>query len=138
MEGTKEAGNFNEVRLCNDLLSVPSVAPKQVSVQSKGPYSILVKWSPMSSKDVNGVLMGYNVHYKQIVARNKRSNSAGVVQATNVSSPSVEIVGLKPFSLYRITVAAFTKKGNGPPSAPATLRTDEEGRARQSRIYIII
>ncbi|KAK3755298.1 hypothetical protein QZH41_014606, partial [Actinostola sp. cb2023] len=110
--------------------SVPTAAPKHVTVQSLGPKSILVSWSPLSPKDVNGVLHGYYVHYEHIVSRTRRSPSIGVLHVSNVSVSSIEIQGLQPFSVYKVAVSGFTKKGSGPKSAAVTVTTDEEVPSR--------
>lgn len=98
-----------------------------MSVQSLGPKSILVSWSPIDVKDVNGVLQGYYVNYKHVSSRKRRSISTGYIRVSNMSASSVEIKGLQPFSLYDVAVSGFTKTGRGPWSPAMKVRTQEEG-----------
>jgi len=111
---------------------VPNIAPEQVTVKSLGSTSIQVSWSPLKPQNMNGVLQGYYVFYKQIISKSKRSLSAGVFHVSNISASSVEIKGLQPFTSYEVSVAGFTKRGSGPKSAPMIVRTQEEGKTHTS------
>ena len=61
----------------------------------------------------------------------KRSASqVGVIKAmsVNMSSQSLEITGLEPFTSYDVWVSAFTDMGSGPSSRTVTVTTDEDGK----------
>lgn len=113
------------------LVLVPSRAPVSIQVQSTGPRSILIEWSPVPQQYVHGILRGYHVYYKTGKPKVKRSTSlVGVIKAMSVnkSSHNLEITGLEPFTSYDVWVAAFTDAGSGPSSTPVTVVTDEDGK----------
>ena len=113
------------------LVLVPSRAPESIQVQSTGPRSILIEWSPVPQQYVHGILRGYHVYYKTGKPKVKRSTSlVGVIKAMSVnkSSQNLEIKGLEPFTSYDVWVAAFTDAGSGPSSTPVTVVTDEDGK----------
>lgn len=110
---------------------VPSRAPDSLRVRSTGPRSILIEWSPVPQQYVHGILRGYHVYYRTGMSKMKRSTSqVGVIKAmsVNMSSQSLEITGLEPFTYYDVWVSAFTVAGNGPQSRPVTVITDEDGK----------
>lgn len=112
-------------------LSVPSRAPDSLQVRSSGPHSILIEWSPVPDEYVHGILRGYHVYYRTGMSKMKRSAShVGVIKAmsVNMSSQSLEITGLEPFTYYDVWVSAFTDVGSGPPSRSVTVITDEDGK----------
>ena len=113
------------------LVLVPIRAPESIQVQSTGPRSILIEWSPVPQQYVHGILRGYHVYYKTGKPKFKRSTSlVGVIKAmsANKSSQNLEITGLEPFTSYDVWVAAFTDAGSGPSSTPVTVVTDEDGK----------
>lgn len=80
--------------------------------------SILISWLPPSAEDQNGIIIGYNVSYFSV--------SGGDV--TNLSTPetSVDITDLMFYTVYNVSVSAFTSMGTGP-SGYVTVRTDSSG-----------
>lgn len=123
------------------LEDVPSRAPVSLQVQSTGPRSILIKWSPVPEQYVHGILRGYHVYYKTGTSKMRRSASqVGVIKAmsVNMSSQSLEITGLEPFTSYDVWVSAFTDMGSGPSSRTVTVTTDEDVPSRAPRIMKLL
>lgn len=131
------SGRTSEPITIVTLEDVPSRAPVSIQVQSTGPRSILIEWSPVPQQYVHGILRGYHVYYKTGKPKVKRSTSlVGVIKAMSVnkSSQNLEITGLEPFTSYDVWVAAFTDAGSGPSSTPVTIVTDEDAPSRPPRI----
>ena len=71
------------------------------------------------------------MYYKTGISRARRSAIAlGVVKTitVNTTARSLEVTGLKPFTLYEVWVTAYTNAGSGPASKPLTVVTDEDGK----------
>lgn len=87
---------------------MPSKAPSDVKAISIDPTSIIVSW--MSLNDINGVIIGYNVHYQTT-----RGSGSNVVFG-KANKTKIHIKKLIQVTEYRVTVAALTKVGEGPKS----------------------
>ncbi|XP_040032310.2 protein sidekick-2 isoform X2 [Gasterosteus aculeatus] len=97
--------------------SVPSCGPTNVSAFATTSSSILVRWFEVPEPDRNGLILGYKVVYKE-------KDSDGPVHFWTVdgnATHSVQLTGLGKYVLYEIQVLAFTRIGDGRPSAPAIL-----------------
>uniref|UniRef100_A0A7N6C0H3 Sidekick cell adhesion molecule 2b n=1 Tax=Anabas testudineus TaxID=64144 RepID=A0A7N6C0H3_ANATE len=97
--------------------SVPSSGPTNVSAFATTSSSILVRWSEVPEPDRNGLILGYKVVYKE-----KDADSAlhfWTVEGN--ATHSVQLTGLGKYVLYEIQVLAFTRIGDGRPSAPTIL-----------------
>ncbi|KAM3935364.1 contactin-2 isoform 2-T2 [Leptodactylus fuscus] len=95
----------------------PSIAPSDVKATTLSSSEIKVEWKSVAT--VKGVLMGYEIRYW------KAGDKAGA--ADRVRSESLETVakvsGLKPNTLYHVTVRAYNRAGTGPPSPIANVTT---------------
>ena len=67
----------------------------------------------------NGIISGYNITYQS-----QTEIDSGFVPA-GPNDRQVNLTGLKEFVNYNISVAAFTVKGDGPPSI-IVVRTDQD------------
>ncbi|XP_036405709.1 protein sidekick-2 [Megalops cyprinoides] len=97
--------------------SVPSCGPTNVSAFATTSSSILVRWFEVPEPDRNGLILGYKVVYKE-------KDSDSPLQFWTVegnASYSVQLTGLGKYVLYEIQVLAFTRIGDGMPSAPPIL-----------------
>lgn len=74
---------------------------------------------------VHGILLGYRVLYKVADGIN---NS---VASTSASTRNEELQGLRKFTIYEITVLAFTRIGNGANSTSVFVSTDEDSKSKQ-------
>lgn len=86
----------------------------------------MVTWQPLPKQHINGILKGYQVHF-----RSKTGNSSIVRNAVtvNASKVSLKIKGLEPNTEYEIWVEAFTAKGPGPQSTKVTATTKKLGKS---------
>lgn len=69
-----------------------------------------------------GVIQGYKVMYTPQTSRNPMQKT---VSTYNLS---VVLHDLEINTLYSITVAAYTRVGQGPSSQPVVVRTKEDGK----------
>ena len=80
-------------------------------------------WADVPADKQNGIITSYNITYQS-----QTENHNGNVQASS-SDRQKELINLKEYVNYNITVLAFTVKGDGPPSDPAiVLRTDQDSK----------
>ena len=89
-----------------------------VQATSKHPGSILVKWSPIPLRSVNGKLLGYKIYYKIAWIND-------VIKVLSASSTSTEffIGNLQLLTEYHVEVAGFTRIGVGVKSRPVYSKT---------------
>ncbi|XP_068206941.1 protein sax-3-like [Palaemon carinicauda] len=87
---------------------VPLIAPSKVSVESHEDGSTLITWDTLSLLEARGEIIGYQVALSY----------NGTQTTETVVNPWLEARGLVPGRLYTVKVAALTKVGPGPFSAP--------------------
>ena len=93
--------------------SVPSRAPANVRVANHGLNELLVEWDPLPPQYANGIILGYSIFYKDT------QYYYSLEKTVNTSKPEdshVILAGIQIDIRYRISVAAFTSKGQGPRS----------------------
>lgn len=104
--------------------TVPSLPPQNVSSYNTSSTSLHVSWHVVPRGFVHGILLGYRVFYK--VATEVRNNS---VASTPETTREKELQGLKKFTIYEITVVAFTRIGDGANSTRIFISTDEDSKS---------
>ena len=87
--------------------------------QNTSSISISVSWEAVQANLRNGIISGYNITYQS-----QTEIDSGFVPA-GPNDRQVNLTGLKEFVNYNISVAAFTVKGDGPPSI-IVVRTDQD------------
>ncbi|XP_075052200.1 contactin-2 isoform X1 [Mixophyes fleayi] len=97
----------------------PSVYPSKVKATAISSSETEVEWKSVAT--VNGVLLGYEIRYwkagdKEAAADRVRSASLDTV---------ARVSGLKPDTLYHVTVRAYNRAGTGPPSPTANVTTNK-------------
>ncbi|KAL4659549.1 phosphatidylinositol phosphatase PTPRQ-like isoform X3 [Arapaima gigas] len=104
----------------NDVFAVtledePDSPPANVTIFNITSSSATVTWSPPEIP--NGVIQTYEVLYEH----------SGMSAAVNSSTPSVTLVGLTPYSFYKVSVRAYTNYGHGnQTSASLEILTNED------------
>ena len=93
-----------------------------MKVQSSSSTSILVTWEEVPAVKQNGIITGYTITYKS-----QTENDNGNVEV-NGFVRQTELKKLKEFVKYSITVFASTEKGDGPPSNPIVVTTDQDSK----------
>ena len=92
--------------------SMPPVDFKAYNLTSEA--FINVSWSPVPSNHINGILLGYSLKYQRVQTSERQVS--GVDEHTLTLRPTDLSVSLhvEAYSIYKIGVAAFTRKGMGP------------------------
>ena len=101
----------------------PDDAPQNVRGQNSSSTSILVTWNEVRAAQQNGIITGYTITYQS-----QTENNNGNVQV-NGSVRQRELLNLKEFVKYNITVFASTAKGDGPPSNAIVVTTDQDSKS---------
>lgn len=83
----------------------------------------MVHWSPVDPTHRNGEILGFKVCYEEA-----NSTVSSKLCYPPVLALGLELIGLKMYQNYWITVSAYTRVGDGPPSKPILVSTDEFGR----------
>ena len=102
----------------------PSASPSNVigHVYRASSTSIFVSWGQVPLQDQNGVILSYTVTYRAL--------PSGSSQTKNVTAPANQttLTGLNEYTNYSIIVFASTSKGEGNPSTPIVVITDEDSK----------
>lgn len=93
--------------------AVPSRAPSNVRAASHGLNELLIRWEPLPHQYTNGRLLGYKVYYKNT---DYYYSSEISVNTSNADETQAVLGGVQTGSRYKISVVAFTSKGEGPRS----------------------
>ena len=105
---------------------VPSLPPGNVTAFNTSSTTITVTWSKPRGKSVQGVLLGYEITFTP--AWKNASASRRVMLCRRNTTFLLE--RLLKYTLYNITVAAFTKVGIGKESEIEQTWTDEDSKCR--------
>ena len=103
-------------------ISEPDGPPQNVRGQNSSSTSILVMWEEVQANLQNGIITGYTITYKS-----QTENNNDNVQV-NGSVRQTQLTNLSEYVNYNITVFASTARGNGPPSNPIVVITDEDSK----------
>ncbi|XP_050835097.1 neural cell adhesion molecule L1-like protein isoform X2 [Serinus canaria] len=118
---------------------VPDAAPSGVSVEVVNSTLVKVFWFGIPRDRVRGHLRGYKVSWwkTRSLLDGKRHHPEKHF-LTFVGDRNYGMVpGLEPFSEFRLTVSAFTSRGDGPESSPVVFETPE-GVPEQPRFLRIL
>ncbi|KAL9958573.1 hypothetical protein ACROYT_G035603 [Oculina patagonica] len=115
LEGEGKESNEVLVRTAED---VPTSPPLNVGGFLNSAGVIVVTWEPVPTEHRHGIILGYRVMYG---AQNSNLQQM-TVTANNLTA---ELQNLEMYKLYAIQVAAFTVVGEGPPSQPIVVRSQE-------------
>ena len=117
------------------LITVPTEAPRNVSVAVESSSSITLTWERPSQEQENGLLLRYHVIIieTQIHYTDDGSEITGLQtylnRTFNVSEGRSQLIDmLHPDYNYTFRIAAATRPGIGPFSDPITNRTDMDGK----------
>lgn len=106
---------------------VPTAAPRDVGVEVFNTTVLRVSWTPAPPATVRGHLGGYSVQCLRkwsLLNPNKVLDERKSMSFQGKRTHAI-VPGLKPFSMYKLTVNVFNKKGNGPNSDPVIFSTPE-------------
>ncbi|XP_060552121.1 tyrosine-protein phosphatase Lar-like isoform X3 [Ruditapes philippinarum] len=102
--------------------SVPN-EPKRVQVQAVNSTTIYVEWRPPRSKERNGMIRGYYIYYNQVDDNEPIPGTEKVEDVNDGNKNEAVITGLLPDTRYQVTVAGYTRRGDGVRSRPKIIST---------------
>uniref|UniRef100_A0A671YW35 protein-tyrosine-phosphatase n=1 Tax=Sparus aurata TaxID=8175 RepID=A0A671YW35_SPAAU len=108
--------------LCRTDEDVPGAAPRQVDVQPLNSSALRVTWRSVLPRLRQGQIRGYQVHFNRAESGESR-NLPRIKDVLLDESQEMILGGLKPETLYSISVAAYTTKGDGAHSKAKLVQT---------------
>ena len=103
--------------------------PKKVEVQPVNSTTIYVQWRPPKANNRNGIIRGYYVYYVEVDDDHEPKLNTERMEDTNDGNKNeMVIVGLKPDTRYSVSVAGYTRKGDGVRSRPKIVSTRGAGK----------
>uniref|UniRef100_A0AAQ4QMD5 protein-tyrosine-phosphatase n=1 Tax=Gasterosteus aculeatus aculeatus TaxID=481459 RepID=A0AAQ4QMD5_GASAC len=118
-EGT---GPNSPVVICRTDEDVPAAAPRQVDVQPLNYSALRVTWRSVLPRSRQGQIRGYQVHFSRAESGESR-NLPRIKDLLLDESQELILGGLKAETLYSISVAAYTTKGDGAHSKAKLVQT---------------
>ena len=100
----------------------PSHPPSDVNANNISSTGITVNWRKVPREYRNGNILGYRVRLAPL-----SDPSQFTVHNYTAKERSANFSQLLKFSSYTVQVLAFTVVGDGTPSAPVTVTTDQDG-----------
>jgi protein sidekick len=112
---------------------IPEAAPSDVKVKVINSTAVMVTWKPPNPQQINGINQGYKIQaIRQVLDNNviKETEVKTLKVPPNLINPLEEqnctLGSLKKFKYYNITVLCFTHPGDGVPSSPILIQTQED------------
>ncbi|XP_065196032.1 receptor-type tyrosine-protein phosphatase F-like [Sycon ciliatum] len=99
---------------------VPSRAPSNLAATGETSTSAQLQWSPIPLLDQNGIIRSYHVNVTAIYPVSEVSNQTFLAPAL-----SGTFVGLKPYTMYEVGIAAATNIGRGDISNFTSFQTQQ-------------
>ncbi|XP_051958058.1 contactin-2-like [Xyrauchen texanus] len=115
----KGEGPFSQIAVVYSAEEEPTVSPRRINSTALTAFEIQVSWDPIQHFNINGVLRGYEIRYWQ---QHEREAAADRVRTAGLEN-TARVTGLRPNTLYHITVLAYNSAGTGPPSPRTTVTT---------------
>lgn len=104
-------------------VSVPNEIPGNVSGMNTSSTTLYFTWSHIAAKRWRGIPLGYRIKYWPPEVPTDPVLNITVAPDKN----NTELVSLRKYMVYCLTVAAFNSGGDGNYSEPMCIRTDEDG-----------
>uniref|UniRef100_A0A7N6FCT9 protein-tyrosine-phosphatase n=1 Tax=Anabas testudineus TaxID=64144 RepID=A0A7N6FCT9_ANATE len=128
---TEGTGPNSPAVLCRTDEDVPGAAPRQVDVQSLNSSALRVTWRAVLPRLRYGQIRGYQVHFSRAESGESRNLPwikdllLDESQMEEDDSTQYELIlgGLKAETLYSVSVAAYTTKGDGAHSKAKLVQT---------------
>uniref|UniRef100_A0AAQ5YHU3 protein-tyrosine-phosphatase n=1 Tax=Amphiprion ocellaris TaxID=80972 RepID=A0AAQ5YHU3_AMPOC len=126
--------------LCRTDEDVPGAAPRQVDVQQLNSSALRVTWRSVLPRLRQGQIRGYQVHFSRAESGESRNLPRikdlllDESQMEEDDSTQYELIlgGLKAETLYSVSVAAYTTKGDGAHSKAKLVQTPGIGKHMSS------
>ena len=112
--------------------TAPSSAPviNKQETKAEDAHTIRVKWNEIKKEDQNGLILRYEVSYKE--------NGTEKVLGFNMTKTNTIITDLKPLTSYCIQVRGFTSVGKSPLSPCFHVQTLDKGMPSLNLVWFII
>ena len=112
--------------------TAPSSAPviNKQETKAEDAHTIRVKWNEIKKEDQNGLILGYEVSYKE--------TGTEKVLSFNTTNTNTIITRLKPYTSYCIQVRGFTSVGKSPLSPCIDVQTLDKGMLSLNLVWFII
>ncbi|KAJ8265111.1 hypothetical protein COCON_G00142100 [Conger conger] len=114
-------GPFSQTAIVYSAEGEPTEAPRRINATALTAFEIMVSWDPVEHVTPNGAVQGYEIRYWRPQDRKEaadRVRTAGLETMARVS-------GLRPITVYYVTILAYNSAGTGPPS-PQTFVTTKK------------
>ncbi|XP_058845794.1 protein sidekick-2-like isoform X4 [Acipenser ruthenus] len=98
------------------LQDAPDEAPVILSVTPHTTTSVLIRWQPPSEEHVNGILLGFQIRYRELLYDGLRSFTVRTVNSPTATW--AELTYLSKHKRYEIRLSVYNAVGEGPTSAP--------------------
>ncbi|XP_050978992.1 contactin-2 [Labeo rohita] len=115
----KGEGPFSQIAVVHSAEEEPTISPRRINATALTAFEILVSWEPIQHLNINGVLRGYEIRYWR---QHEREAAADRVRTAGLEN-TARVTGLRPNTLYHVTVLAYNSAGTGPPSPRTTVIT---------------
>ena len=102
--------------------ATPSSGPDSIEVKATSSTTAIVQWGEISKVDMNGIIQGFKVKYMSP----KSSEGTQYKPIENNSTRSTTLTGLRKYTIYRISVCAFTYAGDGVYSTSASVQAFQD------------
>ncbi|XP_060900420.1 receptor-type tyrosine-protein phosphatase S-like isoform X3 [Labrus mixtus] len=128
---TEGTGPKSPAALCRTDEDVPGAAPRQVDVQPFNSSALRVTWRSVLPRLHQGQIRGYQVHFARAESGESRNLPRikdlllDELQMEEDDSTQYELIlgGLRADTLYSVSVAAYTTKGDGAHSKTKLVQT---------------
>ncbi|VDI79183.1 receptor-type tyrosine-protein phosphatase delta [Mytilus galloprovincialis] len=97
--------------------------PKSVKVDVVNSTCLFVEWKPPVSRRRNGIIRGYYVYFIPLDDNDNPKGQEKYYDTKDGSIVEAVITELDPNTFYRITVAGYTRKGDGERSEERKIKT---------------
>ena len=101
--------------------------PKKVRVEAINSTALFVEWRPPEARKTNGIIRGYYVYYVEINEKGEVRGQERVEDTGDGNRNEAVITGLKAQTRYHVSVAGYTRKGDGKRSKTKFITTGKAG-----------
>lgn len=105
--------------------TVPGAPPQDVRGSAVDSRSLRITWNPPPREQQNGAITYYKLKYLKVDSGDDLAKAQEI--RVEADEQTYVIGGLEKWTEYRVWVIAGTEVGDGPPSLPILVRTDEDG-----------
>ncbi len=106
----------------------PTRPPRDVSAAAISSTEIRISWRPPDPQYINGFNQGYKITVKRPGEEEPDQELTIPSDVSNLlGMQTYNLLNLKKYTDYLLTVLCFTSKGEGPSSDPEFVKTQEDG-----------